>query len=238
MKHRLYLAEPLNQDTTILLDRDRTHYLLRVLRLRSGQDILVFNGDGTQWQAEVEATDSRACTLHIVTKHSEKPLPSPLVLAQAWLKGSAMDTVVEKATELGATDIQLLYTQRVNVALNHTRIESKLNHFRKIAQSAAEQSGRLYVPGVHPPVQLAQALAGGHPTDRFFLDLDQPAIDPGKTPRPLELFVGPEGGWTEDERQLAVTLGATLCGLGEITLRAETAPLAALAAIRHSWAWR
>ena len=241
MTHRLYLSELQNlssADSTIELNREQSHYLSRVLRLKTGAALLCFDGRGAEWQASVATIDNRHCTLTLQDRIREQTATRPvLTLAVSWLKGAAMDTVMQKATELGADSIQVLRSERSNVQLDEKRTANKLNHWRQITISAAEQCGRLFVPDLGAPLSLAELLERGFDGRRLMLDLDAPLLDAGSQREALSLLVGPEGGWTDSERELARSHNIALCGLGGLTLRAETVPLAALAAVQHSWGW-
>jgi 16S rRNA (uracil1498-N3)-methyltransferase len=241
MTHRLYLSEPatlLAAGATLELNREQSHYLNRVLRLKTGAELLCFDGRGTEWLATITAIDKRRCTLtldRVVRKQID--VQPTLTLAVSWLKGAAMDTVMQKATELGADGIQVLQTEHSNVQLDEKRTTNKLQHWRQITISAAEQCGRLFVPDVGPPVTLPEFLAGSFDGRRLMLDLNAPLLDAGSQRQAMSLLIGPEGGWSDKERELAHSHDVPLVGLGGLTLRAETAPLAALAAIQHSWGW-
>lgn len=241
MSQRLYLPEVPAAGESAALDKDRSHYLLRVLRLAEGAEFVCFDGRGSQWRVRITATTGRRVTVETLALDRQEPEPTDLVLAQGWLKGGAMDTVVQKATELGVTCIVPLVTERCNVHLQGARLTARLGHLQRIAISASEQSGRLYVPEVSEPESLTRLLAPSSSRPHrqtLMLDLGGPTLQAGSSPTPLLLLIGPEGGWSEIERQQARAAGVTVCGLGDLTLRAETAPLATLAAIRHSWGWQ
>jgi 16S rRNA (uracil1498-N3)-methyltransferase len=206
MTHRLYLSELQDlssADSIIELNREQSHYLSRVLRLKTGAQLLCFDGRGTEWQASIATIDNRRCTLTLQARIRE----------------------------------QILRSERSNVLLDEKRTANKLNHWRQITISAAEQCGRLFVPDLGAPLSLAELLERGFDGRRLMLDLDAPLLDAGRQREALSLLVGPEGGWTDSERALARSHNIALCGLGGLTLRAETVPLAALAAVQHSWGW-
>jgi 16S rRNA (uracil1498-N3)-methyltransferase len=238
VKHRLYLPPPLAAGTERLLDTDQTHYVIRVLRLPRGAELLCFDGEGSAWRATLAAVSARSATVRLDALIEALPPPGTrLHLAQGLLKGAAMDQVVQKATELGATDIWLLAAARSNLALDAERLDRKRSHWQRVIESAATQCQQLHLPQLHGPMPLDECLAALHET-RIML------LDPGAPPLPLEAtlgsvtaLIGPEGGWTDAERALALGHGAQPCGLGRLVLRAETAPLAVLAALRHSRRW-
>lgn len=240
LKHRLYLPEVCAADAELALDADRSHYLTRVLRLKAGAEIACFNGQGQEWLAELSTASHKHARLHVSELLRREPATeAELHLAVGWLKGGAMDTVVQKATELGASAIWPIQAERSNAGQGAAdRVSGRVGHWQRVAISACEQSQRLFLPTIHQPLGLADFLTQSAPGTRLFLDPGQPPL-PMNLPRgTLYLLVGPEGGWTDAERTLATTAGCTPCGLGDLVLRAETAPLAALAAVRQSWGWR
>jgi len=241
MSQRLYLnsAQAAIPNSTIRLEREQAHYLSRVLRFKAGARLLCFNGRGVEWRAEIVELDGRSGTLELHQKIRDSEQPAVrLGLAVSWLKGAAMDTVVQKATELGVDTLQILHSQRSNVSLDAKRTDNKLRHWRQIAISASEQSNRLFLPQILAPISLADMLEASADTRLIMLDLDAPLLDTGSEPETLTLLIGPEGGWSNEERSLADASEVEKAGLGELTLRAETAPLAALAAVQQSWHWR
>jgi 16S rRNA (uracil1498-N3)-methyltransferase len=222
----------------IELSQERAHYLGRVLRLLPGAEVGLFDGAGTQWRAELTDVGGRRAVAELVGADRDERKPHPLVLVQSWLKGSAMDTVVQKSVELGATALWLMDAERSNVRSDSKRRANKLAHLERVARSAAEQCETLWLPELMPTGSLADVLNLPRPGRTLFLDLSQPPLKTA-VPEPLTLLIGPEGGWSDQERALALgTDGVEAVGLGPLTLRAETAPLAALAAVRQSWGWQ
>jgi 16S rRNA (uracil1498-N3)-methyltransferase len=238
VKHRLYLPAPIHAEQSVELDRERTHYLIRVLRLRRGEAIEVFDGAGHAWSASLASASSRSATLAIGPLLQTEAEPAPrLHLVQGLLKGASMDLVVQKATELGATDLWPVTAERSNVPTDAERRERKLQHWQKVMESAAEQCRALHLPRLHPIHKLERCL-DALPDAALLL------LDPGAPPLPVTLaraetavLIGPEGGWSDAERRLAAKSGAHCHGLGTRVLRGETAPLAVLAALRHGWGW-
>lgn len=238
MTPRLYLSQPLEEGIEVALADDDIHYLTRVRRLRPGMQLRCFDGSGGEWQATMDRSRGGSWQIAIGTRVRHDAFPGPaLHLAQAWLKGQAMDRVVQKATELGVATIIPLQTQRTNVQIDATRTASRLSHWQRITRSAAEQCERLYLPTVEPPRILEDMLSRPPCSQMLFLDPGNPPIQPDLPREELLLLVGPEGGWTDLERSAAHQCEARFCGLGSLVLRAETAPLAAIAAIRQLWQW-
>ena len=246
MKHRLYLPRLAESNpvsgTRFELAPEQAHYLTRVLRLKPNSSLSVFDGQGREWQASVTDATRKAARITITELRREAPPPTPLILVQSWLKGAAMDRVAQKATELGVTAIWLLNARRSNLKLDERRMANKLGHLDRVTASAAEQCETLWLPAFDRYEDLATVLhaAVGKPGSfqTLMLDLDAPILDAGTQPTPTLLLVGPEGGWAEEERALAAAEGVEPVGLGGLILRAETAPLAALSAIRHGWGWQ
>jgi len=242
VKHRLCLPElelePPGPGTKITLSTEHAHYLGRVLRLKPGAEIGLFDGAGNEWPAELASMESRKVEAVVRADAQRDPAPAPLVLVSSWLKGNAMDQVVQKAVELGATAVWLLDAERSNFKADAKRRTNKLKHLRKIARSAAEQCETRWLPDIVEVGTLADLLALERPGRTLFLDLGGQPLNTD-TPEPLTLVIGPEGGWSDAERALVQGAGdVEIVGLGPLTLRAETAPLAVLAAIRQSWGWQ
>ena len=239
MGHRLFLPAPLQSGEALILDTERGHYIARVLRLKRGDRFSCFDGTGQEFAAEVANARGKSVTVQIgELLRAETQPPVSLHLAIGWLKGQAMDTVVQKATELGVSELWPVAANRSNVRISAQRTAGRLTHWRKIATHAAEQSARLQVPSVHQPITLADYLAADPTLPKVML---HPGHEPMGADLPrgaLALLVGPEGGWTADEVAAAIAAGASVHGLGELILRAETAPIAALACVHQLRGWR
>ena len=237
MGHRLFVPE-ISAGQQHTLDAARSHYLTRVLRLKTGDTVTCFDGSGSEYEATVSGSAGKAAALTFGALIGHHGPPLPLHLALGWLKGRAMDTVTQKATELGITDLWPITAARSNVRINASRTTGRVAHWQKIAIHASEQSNRAFVPTVHEPTDLSSYLAATASLPKFILQPGSSPLNPDLPRQALALLVGPEGGWTEDELRHARAAGAVAWGLGDWILRAETAPLAALAGIRQLWGWR
>ncbi|MEM9530621.1 MAG: 16S rRNA (uracil(1498)-N(3))-methyltransferase [Pseudomonadota bacterium] len=219
------------------LAADRAHYLHRVLRLRSGDEITVFDGRGQRWRAAVGAGPARELKL-LETLPAAAPPVLDTLLIQAVGRGERMDYALQKATELGATQLAPVLTERTQVRLSADRAARRLKHWQGVVIQACEQSGRSFVPHVHPlqPLASAWALADRSFEVRLVLAPDgQPlGAEPGLA-RQVALAVGPEGGFTEAELEQAKAHGYSVTRLGPRVLRTETAGPAALAAVQTLW---
>ena len=243
MKHRLCLsavdAGAATEGALIELGSDQAHYLQRVLRLRPAAELACFDGRGKEWRSRLTSSTSKQCVLELVELIREAPEPMELILAQAWLKGTALEPVVQKATELGATGIWLFNANRSNLKLDDRRLANKLRHLSRILISATEQCGSSWLPHLEVKASLEDVLANVGGLSPVVLDIGKRSFDTGTTPKPLLLIVGPEGGWSELEtRLMGSDSGVSVMSLGDLVLRAETVPLAALAAVRSGWGWR
>ena len=217
------------QTTTV--DAERAHYLLRVLRCRVGDVIACFDGRGTAFDCTITGLGKRQAELQVtqVTTSAEPSNPFCHVVL-ALLKGNAMDRAIAQCVELGAHSIQLFRAARSNVDPTGSRLENKLSHWGKIIAGACEQSGRLYLPELHfRPVGLDILLDQFAHTQRIVLDQSGSGLRAADvTGDAVTLFVGPEGGWSDAERDLFARRGHPVRSLAQHTLRAETVPGIAL----------
>lgn len=220
---------------------------VQVRRLQPGDALALFDGSGRDWEATVCAMGKAEVRVRLGTArevHAE--LPWPVTLALAMPANDRMDTVVEKATELGAACVQPLVAERSVLRLAGERAQRKQAHWQAVAQAACEQCGRAAVPRVAPVLPLlawlqalppAPARAADGPSPRLLLSLQAQALPlarqtnllsaaPGQ---PLISLSGPEGGLTPAEEAAACRAGFRPTALGPRTLRADTAPLALLA---------
>jgi 16S rRNA (uracil1498-N3)-methyltransferase len=232
------LAVPSNPTPTIELDAERSNYLCRVLRRRHHDPIRLFDGRGSEHLGTVERADPRRATVTVgKLNRQEAPPPHQLHLAQALLKGERFDWALQKATELGATRITPVITERTEVRLSGERRQRRMNHWVKVLESATEQSDRLWLPHLDAPIPLHEFLDWPAATG-VFLTPGAPAFKPPAAPTNLLVLIGPEGGLSQAERGRCEGAGLTAAGLGKLVLRAETAPLAVLAAVRSTWGWQ
>lgn len=237
-EHRLCVASPLAAGRTLTLDPDRSHYICRVLRQRRGDALTVFNGDGLAFRAVIVTADARSCEVELSDVIASEPAPHVRVhVAQALIKSERQDWMLQKATELGASDLWLLMSEHTEVRVSGPRLERRLTHWQRVVVSAAEQSGRYRLPQLHGPLPLHDFLRTS-PASQMLL------LDPGAPPlgnvacTDTVLLLGPEGGFSDAEREAALTAGATAVGLGDLILRSDTAPVVALGVLRQAWGWR
>ena len=213
----------------LLLDADRSHRLSRVLRLAAGDALAVFDGAGVEWAAEVQHAAVDAVTITLRAPVTPPPEPAiPVTLVCAFPKARRGDWLVEKATELGVARLTPLGAARSVLDPG----DGRLDRWRRIAIGAAEQSGRATLPEVGGDVPdgalrlLADTREG--PSVRSVL---ASVLGGDARPPAVALYVGPEGGWSDDERAEHASAGAHAVSLGPRTLRVETAAITGLAAI-------
>ncbi len=235
---RIYTSTALQKDQNICLDARASNHLLRVLRLKVGDALIVFDGKGGEFLAEITTTTKQSA--HVLVQQARPSIPASLLsihLGQAISRGEKMDYTIQKAVELGVKTITPLFTERGGVKLAAERLENKLAHWQQIAISACEQSGRSDLP----TIALAQPLSTWltQRTENCKLILDPGHNKQLKNIFPPEqdicLLVGPEGGFSDTEVVLAQQAGFEAISLGPRILRTETAAPAAIVAVQCFW---
>lgn len=231
---RLYIDnQSLAKDTDVTLPKDAAKYLLRVLRRNSGDEIILFNGDGYNYPATLSVNGNQACAT--VQQQVINPAESPLsiTLVQALAKGTKLDLVIQKATELGVQRIVPVIAERSVMQIDQQRQQKKMDHWRAVAISACTQCGRSTLPTIDPPTVLPQCLSSDisnglllHPRGQNRLSQVQLCGDH------CTLFIGPEGGFSDHEIALAEGVGVQLVTCGPRVLRTETAGFTAVAILQ------
>jgi 16S rRNA (uracil1498-N3)-methyltransferase len=242
VRPRFHLAD-LDRDVRRgMLADDEASHLIRVLRLGVGAEIDAFDGHGAMYRAAVAALTRDAVSLTILD--AVAPAPEPAVratVAMSVLKGDKMDGVVRDVTMMGATVVQPIVSTRSETSLATLAKAHRAERWQRIAVSSVKQCGRAVVPEIAPALTLPDWLGAASGAT---LVLIEPAAGGGRlvsdVPRrdAVNLLVGPEGGWTPAELAMMADAGVTSVSLGARTLRAETAPMVALAALFEAWrAW-
>lgn len=237
---RLYVELPLHDGWQGPLPEGAARHAM-VRRVQPGHSLLLFDGRGADWPATVTAVTRSSVSVQVgAPQPVARELPLAVTLALAMPANERMDTLVEKATELGVAAIQPLHAERSVLRLVGERATRKVAHWQAVAVSACEQCGRAVVPVVHPVQDLAAWLAADAARaaagPAWLLSLAPGAQTPGQrragwTTRPTQLTTlsGPEGGWSAAEEAVAQAAGFVPVDLGPRVLRADTAPLALLA---------
>ncbi len=234
---RLFIDMPLNTGQSLELDAEAAHYLRTVLRLKKQQELVVFNGLGDEFKARLEQVSRKAVVLEILSRQ-RRDVESPLTikLGLGISRSERMDWAIQKAVELGVAQITPLLTDRTVVRLTADKQQQRLHHWRGVIRHAAEQSGRTRLTeltGIEPLAEWVKK----QKENVFFLD---PYAEKSfkEMPAPtasVTLLSGPEGGFSQQERDNAQAAGFVPVKLGPRILRTETAVLAAVSAIQTLW---
>ncbi len=254
---RIYLNTPLAPNTTQTLSDEAFHYAVRVLRCRDGEYLSVFNGDGYDYIATLALTGKKHADIHI-SESTENTKESPLhtVLIQGLSKGERMDIVMQKAVELGVNEIIPVRTTFCAVKLDDKRLTKKMQHWQSIITSACEQSERAIVPTLHSLQSLSDALKKVEAEFKWMLhpypvDFNVDNIDSTSQnqiqlqthtqsfsemkPASVAILIGPEGGFSDEEVELAMSQNFVTKALGSRILRTETAAISALSICQQHW---
>ena len=235
---RVYVEAALAAGSPFVIDGSAANHIMRVLRLRDGDLLTLFDGRGGEYGARI--TSFRKDSVQVeVQEHRdvERESALDLTLAQGISRGERMDWVMQKATELGVTRIIPVITERTMVKLDERQAAKKLDHWRGIVASACEQCGRNRVPEVTLPVAYYDVLTRIDPTVTRVLLSPTGTLRASDLPRPsrVAMLIGPEGGLSEKEQEAAVSAGFQPLRMGPRILRTETAAIAALAALQHDF---
>lgn len=239
---RFFVPMTVVPGTTLALPRDVAHHIL-VRRLAPGAEIVLFNGHGGEFTAEI--SDIGKHDVIVVTKafvEREVELPYPVLLAQGISSADNMDWTIEKATEVGASAVVPLEAERSVVRLNAERAQKRHAHWSAVVRAACEQCGRNTLPSIYP-IQPVRDFVAGHrarlkliasPRARLSL-VEWARRTPAEDRLGLTLMIGPEGGWSDSEEAAALDAGFTPVSLGGRVLRTETAGAVAIAMLQAIW---
>lgn len=237
MISRFFFPQPLPAGGEIPLPEALAHHAFRVLRLRDGDSVVLFDGGGDEVAARLIVRGKGGAALlserHAVGRES----PLDLALVQALASGEKMDWIVQKAVELGVSTVIPVQAERSVLRLTGERATKRVEHWRQVAIAACEQSGRNRIPTIEPIAGLRDYLARVNVPRRLLLSpVDGVRLATlGRPDTALHLLVGPEGGWSEEEFAACAATGCIAIGLGPRVLRTETAGLAAVAAVQALW---
>jgi 16S rRNA (uracil1498-N3)-methyltransferase len=221
MKHRFFVPEVPGIGATIALDSEESHHA-RVLRVRAGEEVEVFDAKGRNHVARFDSPDS----VHILRETASRETETAIHLAMSIIQLEKFELVLQKATELGVRSFIPLITDRMEVRIE--RLRGKDDRWKKIVLEAVKQSGRSRIPTIAPPTRFDEAIS--RDGQRIIFDADAPPATEQPS-NPATLFIGPEGGFSDRELQLAREAGATFQQLGPRRLRAETAAIVAAAIV-------
>ncbi|MBI1451039.1 MULTISPECIES: 16S rRNA (uracil(1498)-N(3))-methyltransferase [Acinetobacter] len=232
---RFFIEADLVVDTTVELTETVFHHWVKVLRAQTGESATLFNGQGGEYEVTLVdvAKKSASVAVNVFNPTNRTPAFSAL-LGQVMSKGDRMDYAIQKAVELGVSEIQLLTSERCEMRLKYDRDQKKLDHWQGIAIAACEQCGLNVVPKILAPISLDKWLASNLPQTKLVLapNKDQTDVLANATPN-IALLIGPEGGLSEAEIDSANQAGFTNWCIGERVLRTETAPVVALSILNY-----
>jgi 16S rRNA (uracil1498-N3)-methyltransferase len=232
---RVYVDTALSTGARCEIDGNAFNHITRVLRLRGGDELTVFDGRGGEYAARIDSIRKDKVLID-VRDHRALTRESllHLTLAQGVSRGERMDLVIQKATELGVSRMVPLLTERTVVKLDPTQAERKLRHWQGIVIAACEQCGRNTLPKLDEPIPLHEFVRNSSPTDtRVLLSPEGSTRVRALAPAThVTVLIGPEGGLTEDEQDSAVKAGFERVRLGPRILRTETAAIAALTTLQ------
>ena len=235
---RVHVEEPLAAGRGCFVSGTAANHISRVLRLREGDELTLFDGRGGEYAARIASFRKDVVQVEVQEHRPvERESALDLTLVQGVSRGERMDIVMQKATELGVRRIVPVLTERTVVKLDERQGERKVQHWRAIVIAACEQCGRNRVPDVASPLGLHETLR------TLDADATRVLLSPAGTlrardlarPSKITLLIGPEGGLSDNEQLAAVAAGFQQVQLGPRILRTETAALAALAALQHDF---
>ncbi len=236
---RIYQATELKEHGVIELDEKASHHLGRVLRAVSGDELILFNGQGGEYAAVIALVSKKAVTVELkrfIDRDAESPVQ--IHLAQGIARGEKMDFIVQKAVELGASHIIPLVTERCNVRLSGDREGKRIEHWQSVIISACEQSGRNRIPHLSMPLSLAEWLEQVEVDQGYVLSphvAGELVTTASVPPLSIAALIGPEGGLSDQEVIAANQQGFANLNLGPRVLRTETATIAALSLLQMQY---
>lgn len=234
---RFYIEADLTVDTTVELTETVFHHWVKVLRAQVGETATLFNGQGGEYHVELVEIAKKSAAVQVLQFNPSNRTPHfTALLGQVMSKGDRMDYAIQKAVELGVSEIQLLTSERCEMRLKYDRDQKKLDHWQGIAIAACEQCGLNIVPKVLAPLSLEKWLESNLPTTKLVLAPNKDEVDVLADADPqFALLIGPEGGLSEAEISAANEKGFVNWCIGERVLRTETAPVVALSILNYKF---
>ena len=230
---RVYFEGEIMLDAKLVLSKQASSHLVRVLRHAEGDILKVFNGNGVEYTAKIITANKNATEVVILEQerlNNESPLH--IHLGQGISRGDRMDYVIQKAVELGANRITPIFTERCEVKLRGDRLEKRLQHWQAVAIAACEQSGRCIIPTLNDVISLKAWLGQPHKNGIVCDPNSNQILQANAIANNTSILIGPEGGLSEREIELASTFGFQPIMLGPRILRTETATVVALALVQ------
>ena len=232
---RFYIETDLAVDTIVELTETVFHHWIKVLRAQNGEKATLFNGQGGEYEVELVDVAKKAASVKVTQFNPANRTPKfQALLGQVMSKGDRMDYAIQKAVELGVSEIQLLTSDRCEMRLKYDLDQKKIDHWQGIAIAACEQCGLNIVPKILAPISLEKWLETDLPTTKLVLAPNKDEIDVLTNATPdIALLIGPEGGLSEEEISASNQKGFINWCIGERVLRTETAPVVALSILNY-----
>ena len=238
--YRFFVEPSQVEEHTIRILGSDVNHIKNVLRMKTGEEILISSGNDLEYACYIEEMGAEEVLAHVMyVQEAGYELSSRIYLFQGLPKGDKMELIIQKAVELGVHEVIPVATRRAVVKLDGKKEENKIRRWQAIAESAAKQSKRMYVPEVKPVMRFCQAIEQAKKLDVVLLPYELAKgmketkeliaqIEPGQS---IGIFIGPEGGFDEEEVRMAVEMGAKAITLGKRILRTETAGLTVLSVL-------
>ena len=240
--YRFYHSNSLDLNQIIILDEFASHHALRVMRVKVNDPLILFNGDGFEYKGQVNGINKKTINVEILSKEqNDNESPISINLFQSISSNEKMDMVIQKATELGVSSIQPIFSSRSTIKLSLDRTKKRLLHWRQVAISACEQSGRSKIPIIKSPIlfdQITEEIKSLKDSLSLVLhphNHQQSSNLPKDYYGDINIFIGPEGGFNKDEVLLLKQENCINMQLGPRILRTETAPLAIIAILQYKY---
>ncbi|ACB73338.1 RsmE family RNA methyltransferase [Opitutus terrae] len=242
---RVFCLPATAEPSEITLSADESHHLVAVNRAKRGDTVVAFDGRGVEWICELVDDRKNAALLKVRFRQKARPLAYEITLGQALPKGASMDAIVRKATEIGATRIAPLESERTQVHLDSDRSDRKIDKWQTAALEAAKQCGNPFLPEITAVQNASTFMESARGYDLKLIASLQPAAKSlktvlaafqathGRTPKKVLWLVGPEGDFTPAEMSLSKTAGFEPITLGPLVLRCETAAVYALSVLSY-----
>lgn len=235
---RIFQNQPLLEGTILELDESGSHHIGTVLRMAVGEPVVLFNGTGGEYYGTVNAIDKKSVRVSLdFFNDTDRTPPLHIHLGQVMGKGDRMDYALQKAVELGVSEITPLTSHHCEVSLKGDRLTKKMQQWRHLLISACEQSGLNIIPTLNPPLPVHQWVGSVQAERKWILHTDNEPANPfqGAAPASVCFAVGPEGGFADEEVALAREQGFAVVTLGPRVWRTETAPVVMLSLIQMAW---
>ena len=232
---RFFIEAELAVDTHVELTETVFHHWVKVLRAQVGEKATLFNGQGGEFQVTLSEVNKKSAVAFVDSFNADdRTPPFKTLLGQVMSKGDRMDYAIQKAAELGVSEIQLLTSERCEMRLKYDRDQKKIDHWQGIAIAACEQCGLNQIPKILPPLSLKDWLNTELPKTKLVLAPNKESLDVRKdTTRDIALLIGPEGGLSEEEIEVSNEKGFKNWCIGQRVLRTETAPVVALSILNY-----